>query len=864
VNIDVDANASSKNVPIAAFLTEGEQRLANFFKNNLPYTWKMYVKPNINGITPDFVLLNPEVGLMIYEVIENDQDFTSKYSNHRLIPSKNRTDYINHYKDKIIQLIPDIGESINYNRDIYGIFSRGIYFHNLDGKEARKKFGHRHIKIIGFDDLESSKICQIVPGTEYKFSYMDKTWSEELLFWLEPSIHHRKSRNFKLNDSQLKHAEPAAGFYRLRGPAGSGKTLVIAHRAAKLASMGYKVLIITYNRSLWPYIRKIIAKTHFEFDWSLITFNYFHGFCKDIMANLNIYQPSDFNKENLAYIVSKINTAIKKSNPNVIEKLKFDAILIDEGQDYDSDSFNLLCNFLNDRKELLLVWDENQNIFGNDINWTSKFFRGDWRRLYTCYRFPREIGDLINKFSSEFDLEELVNIESVIQKKLIDQNSYVRWDNIRGEEYVLYVMEAYNIIKTNSYSFSIDDSDITILLPTKKMGKALLRFLRNNQVSVDHVFETSDKPNNKKLFDLVTARLTLSTIHQYKGQEASYIIILIPDKWVNDDNLDEVIYTGITRARKGLIVLNCNDKYWEFGEKISYKKIELSKEDSIQTISKNLMKNLPQPFSSVLENNKTNYDAIDTFLEFFERFSEFIDALLLSYTFHYFPRIKNQYQNFLFNPDKLEWINESSFEAWNSFGRDLIIRILIEAHKTGESPNLKNIISLKLNDIFQEVASLKINWKGLGSPESDREYYKRYKTLLKNLSHLNEQISDVFENIILIVAYEESENDGNYHYKIKRFYGDIPSSTENILRINEKINLNDIYILDKSQNKLFKLFPLLLERKNNCYFYDGKLEYDEEKFSNHDKAVYTTFNDDLQDEILMFSEIDNLWLFENE
>ena len=39
---------------------------------------------------------------------------------------------------------------------------------------------------------------------------------------------------------------------------GSGKTLVIAQRAADSASQGKKILILTYNITLWHYIRDAI------------------------------------------------------------------------------------------------------------------------------------------------------------------------------------------------------------------------------------------------------------------------------------------------------------------------------------------------------------------------------------------------------------------------------------------------------------------------------------------------------------------------------------------------------------------------------------------------------------------------------
>jgi len=85
---------------------------------------------------------------------------------------------------------------------------------------------------------------------------MQKEWADEILFWLKPPFHSLEQiQNFELTPEQKEHAEPQPGHFRLRGAAGSGKTLIVAFRAAKLASQGFNVLVITYNITLWHYIK---------------------------------------------------------------------------------------------------------------------------------------------------------------------------------------------------------------------------------------------------------------------------------------------------------------------------------------------------------------------------------------------------------------------------------------------------------------------------------------------------------------------------------------------------------------------------------------------------------------------------------
>lgn len=49
-------------------LTVGEQRVLDFFDNFLAPEWEIYIQPHLNGLRPDFVLLNPQVGIAVFEV----------------------------------------------------------------------------------------------------------------------------------------------------------------------------------------------------------------------------------------------------------------------------------------------------------------------------------------------------------------------------------------------------------------------------------------------------------------------------------------------------------------------------------------------------------------------------------------------------------------------------------------------------------------------------------------------------------------------------------------------------------------------------------------------------------------------------
>lgn len=49
-------------------LTPGERLVLEVFNKYLPAYWEIYIQPYLNGLRPDFVILNPKVGLAIFEV----------------------------------------------------------------------------------------------------------------------------------------------------------------------------------------------------------------------------------------------------------------------------------------------------------------------------------------------------------------------------------------------------------------------------------------------------------------------------------------------------------------------------------------------------------------------------------------------------------------------------------------------------------------------------------------------------------------------------------------------------------------------------------------------------------------------------
>ena len=81
----------------------------------------------------------------------------------------------------------------------------------------------------------------------------------------------------------------------------------------------------------------------------------------------------------------------------------------------------------------------------------------------------------------------------------------------------------------------------------------------------DKVFDKeadySDIRDNKKLnFYMNTGTIKISTIHSFKGWESEVVFLLLEKKNEGEKAFDELLYTGLTRTRSNLIVINLGNQ----------------------------------------------------------------------------------------------------------------------------------------------------------------------------------------------------------------------------------------------------------------------------------------------------------------
>lgn len=600
-------------------LTEGERALIEFLDKKLPKDsawkegdhlkdykgWLIFAQPYLNGTRPDVVIFNPQVGMVIYEVKDwhlnsyeidvhgNVRVKNQAGSNVILSPIKQ----VEHYREVLIgQLIPLIGETIDGNKSFFGLIKTGVYFHNSTTKECESLFFPQgkppYYPMFGHDSLSDDHISEIVPDVRRSNSYYwKKEWNEEIIFWLKPPYHSiEQGTVLKLKGNQNRIAEPQSGHFRVRGTAGSGKTQALAYRAAKLASQGFNVLIVTFNITLWHFIKDMIARAPFGFYWDKIKFDHFHGFCKDILNEYEMKWPTNNNDEGgerffKVIVPSAVAYAINCNKHHKYQK--YDAILIDEGQDFEYEWYDLLNSyFIAQRDELVVVCDKNQNVYERDLLWLDKRQNrrglekfGDYIDLTISFRLPPIVADMAIEFADKFGLKSELKLKKAEDNLMLIDYEHIIWKNIDESQLTTEVYSIYGLLKDKGFH----PSDTVVLFPNHKLGLDVVGFFENNGIHINHVFglDYNDRRRHKKSFWMGDGRLKMCTIYSFKGWESQNVVIYIPEDYVfkinfdgeedlsSADNLDSLVYTAITRTRCNLIVLNNNSRYKTFGSKYS-------------------------------------------------------------------------------------------------------------------------------------------------------------------------------------------------------------------------------------------------------------------------------------------------------
>jgi hypothetical protein len=598
---------------IRSSATAGERLLFRTLKTFLPDDYIVYFEPEIQGKRPDFVIIGPDLGLLVLEV----KDYT-----------RNTLFQINHDEWQIVTTSGEqtvVKSPLKQARDnmflVVDVLKKDKNLIQLEGKfqfQLKFPYGYGAVftRLKSADMVKDSLYSVVEPHLSLTRDEIDPDYdnfSEEVLmekiinmfvvpyrliepltldeincirYHLFPEV--RISAEFKrpvpyhdqlllsLHDiktmdlHQENLAKQLGDKNRLiRGVAGSGKTLILASRAKMLSkeNSDWKILILCYNISLANSIQQMIIhmlnepEDLFDFDFSDVENK------KIINENISVRNFHSWLKNDLRITEKQIPVILEKLKNKESILPKYDAILIDEGQDFDPEWLALISSLINENTQsLLLVEDRAQSIYKRKRSYlqdTGLSFQGRSKVLSINYRNTAQIV----KFAWDFYREHSIFKNKVVNRDLEGEIIAPQSTKRKGPE--------VGIIKAKNFfdEMRIISRQISRLISEKKVPAheilILYRVKRTHQFPIIDIIKKSlkdekldyfwitENDSSKRNFEKEDGLIKISTIDSSKGLDYQAVFIVNVDSMpfpLEEDEEREVslLYIGMTRAKQFL------------------------------------------------------------------------------------------------------------------------------------------------------------------------------------------------------------------------------------------------------------------------------------------------------------------------
>jgi Superfamily I DNA and RNA helicases len=308
---------------------------------------------------------------------------------------------------------------------------------------------------------------------------------------------------------------------------GPGKTILAEEEAIRLSESGLRVLFTCYNKILASEIRGKIG------EHSSLYVHSFPELCVKLSGLLGLLKKDNPHIKNISPIIPDIIKNIDK----IPEDQLYDAIVVDEGQDFTEDWWTLIDALL-DREgvgKLRIYYDSNQNIYGDYLNLPDDIVKNSLH-LTKNIRNTHQIYQLASYYykNKKIPFDHAGPFGMPVIFKEVES---LKESGVTSAECIKRLIAEEKFCSSNIILLTDSDTNLSEIVSNGFIGGILVR--RYQDV---HSKNT----------------VVLDTISQFKGLEADVIILIVSPKITLDEE-KELLYVGLTRAR-GLLIIISNNK----------------------------------------------------------------------------------------------------------------------------------------------------------------------------------------------------------------------------------------------------------------------------------------------------------------
>lgn len=372
------------------------------------------------------------------------------------------------------------------------------------------------------------------------------------------------------NASQRRHR-------RIDGAVGTGKSSALAARAARLAADDKRVLALSFNVTFANGLRSMIDGycNQIGADPTLVSCSNFHSFCTRVVSDAEMEGaelPSTRGAPWTVAIVEKATEAYRQGRGP-----RFDAVMIDEGQDFTELWWSLLReHVLVEGGETLLTVDRTQDIYER-TEWLDDDSGVDAVGVETVtlshsLRLPTDLLELTNEFATthlDGDLHLPVPVSEPDPGQEIA--SVRRWGDVARVKDIGTAVgqEVVELLRSDP---SLRPGDVAFVCDYHHDGVRASAVIERAGIPVHHIFSRDpDDPRRRRKHRFWTDADAVKgcTAHSLKGWDTPAVVLSIG----SDHRAKRLAYVTMTRVRHSIdrpaiiSVVNADTSLRPFGER---------------------------------------------------------------------------------------------------------------------------------------------------------------------------------------------------------------------------------------------------------------------------------------------------------
>ncbi len=483
----------------------------------------------------DFILFHPQHGLLVWEVkgggisLHNGQWFSQNAKGQYSIK-----DPVKQADNAIGVIIKRTNEKLG--KDVLFPLGRNLVFPDTRAQTLTLPLGLVREDILDFQDLQNlttaSLTKQFARWPQQDNLPLSKETSQRLRQWvlnptfnLLPCVNARidavETQLVQLTEQQFWALELLKFIPRLTitGGAGTGKTLLARQKTSDLVSAGKRVLTLCFNNGLAGYLKTSLADVQQSHPEKL-TVGSFHEFARQCLENSPAgWQPPTELEQQRSFYEETVPQELE--NWASQQGAQFDALVVDEAQDFHPLWWMALEPLLTADAAVYLFADPEQNLYSRDFELPSDVFTGMVQQPFHLSQNCRNSFEIATWLSEEFPFASQPSERLPKSGYAVAQH---QWQS--AEQQNEQILQAWN----NLADKGVDASQVAIISPYRPDKSSGIRGLQ------------AALPN---------LNFTYSTINAFKGLQAPFVFLVDmntgdfasrPDLW----------YVGCTRATLGL------------------------------------------------------------------------------------------------------------------------------------------------------------------------------------------------------------------------------------------------------------------------------------------------------------------------